>query len=144
MTATWYEEFYVEAAAYRLLNTGQDLACVPCIRQAGTESECLPPLLVAQEMLWSVRQKLGAHMVGVLVLAIAGVVAWKYRDSLSEYVKGNTGPAREKVDELLRTAQQRSETLLDQAKEQISSRLESARGKINAGASETNRERPTE
>ena len=33
-------------------------------------------------------------MVGVLVLAIAGVVAWKYRDSLGEYVKGNTGPAR--------------------------------------------------
>jgi len=85
-----------------------------------------------------------AHMVGVLVLAIAGVVAWKYRDSLSEYVKGNTGPAREKVDGLLRTAQQRSETLLDQAKEQISSRLESAREKINAGASEANRGRPTE
>jgi len=38
-----------------------------------------------------------AHMVGVLVLAIAGVVAWKYRDSLSEYVEGNTGPATEQI-----------------------------------------------
>ena len=81
---------------------------------------------------------------GILVVAIAGLVAWKYRDSLTEYVKGNTGPAKEKVDDLLRTAQQKSGTLLDQAKEQISSRLESAREKINAGASETNRGRPTE
>ena len=81
---------------------------------------------------------------GILVVALAGFVAWKYRDSLSEYVKGNTGPAREKVDELLRTAQQKSETLLDQAKEQISSRLESAREKISAGAQESNQRRPTE
>jgi hypothetical protein len=78
---------------------------------------------------------------GILVVAITGFVAWKYRDSLSEYLKGNTGPVREKVDGLLRTAQQTSETLLDQAKEQISSRLESAREKINAGPSETNRRR---
>ena len=83
-------------------------------------------------------------MLGILVVGIAGFVAWKYRDSLSEYLKGNTGPAREKVDGLLRTAQQTSETLLDQAKEQISARLESAREKINAGASKTNRGRPTE
>ena len=68
----------------------------------------------------------------LLVVAITGLVVWKYRDSLSEYVKGNAGPAREKVDGLLRTVQQTSETLLDQAKEQISSRLESARGKLNA------------
>jgi hypothetical protein len=70
-----------------------------------------------------------------LVVAITGLVVW-YRDSLSEYVKGNAGPAREKVDGLLRTVQQTSETLLDQAKEQISSRLESAREKVRAGASE--------
>jgi hypothetical protein len=79
-----------------------------------------------------------------LVAAIAGLVIWKYRDSLREYVKGNEGPVREKVDGLLRTVQERSETLLDQAKEQISSRLESAREKINPGASEANRGRPTE
>jgi hypothetical protein len=30
----------------------------------------------------------------LLVVAIAGLAAWKYRDSLSEYVRGNTGPAR--------------------------------------------------
>jgi hypothetical protein len=45
----------------------------------------------------------------VLVAAIAGLVVWKYRDSLREYAKGNAGPAREKVDGLLRTVQQASE-----------------------------------
>jgi len=100
---------------------------------------------MACEMLWDGSKNFEeAHMVGVLVLAIAGVVAWKYRDSLSEYVKGNTGPAREKIDGLLRTAQQRSETLLDQAKEQVSARLESAREKINPRASDADRGRPTE
>ena len=81
---------------------------------------------------------------GLLVVTIAGLVAWKYRDSLSEYVKGNTGPVREKVDGLLLTAQQRSEMLLDRAKSQISSRLEGARERLNAGASEADRGRPTE
>ena len=81
---------------------------------------------------------------GILVVAIAGLVAWKYRDSLTEYVKGNTGPAKEKVDDLLRTAQQKSGTLLDQAKEQISSRLETARKKLNAGASKADGGKPTE
>jgi hypothetical protein len=79
-----------------------------------------------------------------LMVAITGLVVWKYRNSLSEYVKGNAGPAREKVDGLLRTVQQTSETLLDQAKEQISSRLESAREKVRAGASEAGRGKPTE
>ena len=77
----------------------------------------------------------------LLVVAITGLVVWKYRDSLREYVKGNAGPAREKVDGVLRTVQQTSDTLLDQAKEQISSRLESARQKVRAGASEPGRER---
>jgi hypothetical protein len=80
----------------------------------------------------------------LLVATITGLVAWKYRDSLREYVKGNAGPAREKVDALLQTAQQRSETLLDRAKEQISSRLGSAREKLSAGAWEADRARPTE
>jgi hypothetical protein len=81
------------------------------------------------------------HMLGrLLVVAMTGLVVWKYRDSLREYVKGNEGPAREKVDGLLRTVQQRSETLLDQAKEQVSSRLESVRGKVRAGAFEAGRE----
>jgi hypothetical protein len=74
-----------------------------------------------------------------LVAAITGLVVWKYRDSLREYVKGNEGPARERVDGLLRTMQQRSETLLDQAKEQLSSRLGSAREKVRAGAWDTGR-----
>jgi hypothetical protein len=79
----------------------------------------------------------------LLVVAITGLLVWKYRDSLGEYVKGNARPAREKVDGLLRTAQHTSETLLDQAKEQISSRLEGARGKVRAGASEAGRGRST-
>ena len=80
----------------------------------------------------------------LLVAAITGLIVWKYRDSLSEYVKGSAGPAREKVDGLLRTVQQTSETLLDQAKEQITSRLESAREKVRAGTAEAGRGRPTE
>jgi hypothetical protein len=75
----------------------------------------------------------------LLIAAITGVVVWKYRDSLREYVKGNEGPAREKLDGLLRTVQQRSETLLDQAKGQLSSRLERTREKVRAGASEAGR-----
>jgi hypothetical protein len=80
----------------------------------------------------------------LLVVAVAGLVAWKYRDALSEYVKGNAGPAREKVDGLLMTAQQRSETLLDRAKQQVSSRIESAREKLSAGAWDADRARSTE
>jgi len=79
-------------------------------------------------------------MLGRLVVAaIAGLVVWKYRDPIREYAKGNAGPAREKADELLRTVQQRSETLLDQAKAQLSSRLGSAREKVRVGASEAGR-----
>lgn len=80
----------------------------------------------------------------LLVVAVTGLVAWKYRDSLIEYVKGNAGPAREKVDGLLMTAQQRSEALLDRAKEQVSSRIESAREKLSAGAWDADRARSTE
>jgi gas vesicle protein len=84
-------------------------------------------------------------LAGFLVGAIAGgLVVWKYRDSLGGYVKGNAGAAREKVDGLLRTVQQKSETLLDQAKEQLSSRLESTREKVRAGAPEAGRGGRTE
>ena len=70
----------------------------------------------------------------LLVAAIAGVVAWKYRDSIREYAQGNAGPAREKLDGILGTMKDRSETLLDQAKEQISTRLDTAREKLRGGA----------
>src|SRR5678815_2068022 len=53
----------------------------------------------------------------LLVAAIAGVVVWKYRDSIREYAQGNAGPAREKLDGILGTMKDRSETLLDQAKD---------------------------
>jgi hypothetical protein len=39
----------------------------------------------------------------LLVMTVGGVLAWKYRDSIREYVKGNVGPdtrlgsARERV-----------------------------------------------
>ena len=72
----------------------------------------------------------------LLVAGLAGLVVWKYRDSLREYAKGNVEPAREKVDGLLRTVQSTAEVLLDQAKEQLSSRLESARGKVRMSGSE--------
>jgi hypothetical protein len=84
------------------------------------------------------------HMLGIVIVAVAGVVAWKYRDSIAEYVKGNTAPARQRVDELLGTAQQKSEALLDQAKEQISSGLGSARERLKAGESNPPGRSPTE
>jgi hypothetical protein len=80
----------------------------------------------------------------LLVLGITGLVAWKYRDSIREYVNGNAGPAREKVDGLLGSIQQTSETLLDQAKKELSSRLESARERVRAGAPAASGARPTE
>jgi len=82
---------------------------------------------------------------GFLLGAIAGAVAmWKYRDALREYLKGNAGPARDKIDGLLRTVQEKSEVLLDQAKEQLSSRIESTREKVRAGAPEENKGRPAD
>ena len=80
----------------------------------------------------------------LLVLGITGLVAWKYRDSIREYVNGNAGPAREKVDGLLGTIQQTSETFLDQAKKELSSRLESARERVRGGAPESSGGRTTE
>ena len=79
----------------------------------------------------------------ILVGAIAAGMVWKYRDSLRDYAK-SAGPAREKIDGLLRTVQQKSEVLLDQVKEQLSSRIESTREKVRAGASEAGRGRPAE
>ena len=84
----------------------------------------------------------------LLVAAIIGLVVWKYRDSLREYGKGNVEPAREKVDAVLRTVQSTSEALLDQAKEQLSSRLGSAREKVRVSGSgalgPTDQRAPTE
>ena len=78
----------------------------------------------------------------LLLLSIGGLVGWKYRDAIREYLNGNVGPAREKVGGLLRTVQETSETLLDRAKEDISSRLERARETIRAGAPEAGRGGP--
>lgn len=76
-------------------------------------------------------------MLGRALLAVAGgIVMWKYRDTIREYVSGNSAPARETIDGLLRTVQEKSEVLLDQAKEQLSSRLESARERVRAGGLE--------
>jgi len=79
----------------------------------------------------------------LLVATVTGLVAWKYGDALTEYMKGNAGPVREKVDGLLVTAQQRSETFLDRAKEQISSQFGSAPEKLSAGPWEADREKRT-
>jgi hypothetical protein len=64
----------------------------------------------------------------LLLLGITGLAAWKYRDSLREYVKGNAGPAREKV-------------LLGRSKSLRA--LGSAREKLSAEAWEVDRGRPT-
>lgn len=76
----------------------------------------------------------------VLLAAIAGMVVWKYRNPLREYAKGNDGPAREKLDEILRTVQERSESVLDKTKEHISTRLDTARGKLRGGGLDARRE----
>ena len=79
----------------------------------------------------------------VLVAAITGLLVWKYREPITEYVRGNAGPARETADRVLRTVQERSEMLLDQAKEQISSRLESTRERVRGDALVPGDGRPT-
>jgi hypothetical protein len=84
---------------------------------------------------------LGRFLVGAIA---GGWVIWKYRDSLREYLKGNSGPAREKMDGLLRTVQEKSGILLDHARDQLSSRLENAREKVRAGKSEEGRGTGTE
>jgi hypothetical protein len=76
----------------------------------------------------------------VLLAAAAGMLIWKYRDPLRQYAKGNEGPARQKLDEVLRTVQERSEALLDRTKEQISTRLDTARDRVRGGAFDTSRE----
>jgi hypothetical protein len=84
-------------------------------------------------------------MLGKLLVLAIGLAAWKYRDSLGEYVKSQAGPAKEKADELLLTAQQKSETLLDRAKERVSSGIEGTREKLSSpGAREADRGGATE
>jgi hypothetical protein len=70
----------------------------------------------------------------VLLAAAAGMLIWKYRDPIREYAKGNEGPARQTIDDILRTVQERSETLLDKTKEHISTRLDTARDKLRGSA----------
>jgi hypothetical protein len=84
---------------------------------------------------------LGRFVVGAIA---GGMVVWKYRDVLREYLKGNSRPARERMDGLLRTVQEKSEILLDHAKDQLSSRLENAREKVRARTSEEGRGTGTE
>ena len=83
-------------------------------------------------------------MLGRSFIALAGgLVVWEYRDSLRDYLGGNAGPARARLDDLLQTVQEKSEVLLDQAKDQLSSRIGSARERIRAGAAAADsRERP--
>lgn len=80
----------------------------------------------------------------LLLLGITALAAWKYRDPIRQYVTGNDGPVREKLDGLLGTMQQKSETLLDQAKEDLSARFKSARQRIRAGAPQAGEGKPTE
>jgi len=76
-------------------------------------------------------------MLGGFILGIVagGLAVWKWRDSIRDYVQDNAGPARTKADSLLETAQQRSEHLLDRAKEQIASGFERTREKVRTAGS---------
>ena len=65
-----------------------------------------------------------------LGVVVGGIAMWVWRDSIREYVQDSVGPARSKADRALRTVQQKSEVLLDSAKEQIASTLETARDRI--------------
>jgi hypothetical protein len=78
----------------------------------------------------------------VLVGAIAAGMAWKYRDSIRAYVKGNAGPAREQIDRFVRTVQDKSRVLFDPATSPRSSRSPSTPDKVSVGAAEEGR--PTE
>jgi F0F1-type ATP synthase membrane subunit b/b' len=61
---------------------------------------------------------------------VGGIAMWVWRDSIREYVQKSAEPARSQADRVLRTVQQKSEGLLDSAKEQIASTLETARDRI--------------
>jgi hypothetical protein len=78
----------------------------------------------------------------LLVVTVGGLLAWKYRDSIRDYVRGNVGPDR--VDDTLRSVQETAENFLDRAKEQVSSRLGSARERVRAGTRESTPGGPTE
>ena len=59
--------------------------------------ECLPFHEVAQEMLCCAGDEEDADMLGrLLVATVTGLVAWKYRDALTEYMKGNAGACQGK------------------------------------------------
>jgi hypothetical protein len=82
---------------------------------------------------------------GFILGAVAGGLAvWKWRDSIREYLKQNAEPARSKADDLLGTVQQRSEHLLDRAKERVASGLERTREKVRATGTGHPEERSTE
>ena len=79
----------------------------------------------------------------LLVMTIGGLLAWKYRDSIREYVKGNVSP--DKIDGTFRSVQESSENLFDRAKEKISAHIGSARERDRSGAwDEATPGRPTE
>jgi hypothetical protein len=65
-----------------------------------------------------------------LRVVVGGIAMWVWRDSTREFAQKNADPARSKADRALRTVQQKSEVLLDSAKEQIASTLETARDRI--------------
>jgi uncharacterized protein YgfB (UPF0149 family) len=84
---------------------------------------------------------LGGFILGVVA---GGLAVWKWRDAIREYVKENAGPAITKADNLLGTVQQRSERLLDLAKERVASGLERTREKVRTTGGGDAGEGPTE
>jgi len=73
----------------------------------------------------------------ILGAMVGGIAMWMWHDSLQEYAEHNFAPVRSKAGDVLWTVQQKSEGLLDSAKERVSTRLESARNRIRPAAAAT-------
>lgn len=73
----------------------------------------------------------------ILGATVGGIVMWMWHDSLREYAEKNFEPVRSTAGDVLWTVQQKSEGLLDGAKERVSATLESARNRIRPAAAGT-------
>jgi hypothetical protein len=73
----------------------------------------------------------------ILGAMVGGIVMWMWHDSLQKYADNSFEPVRSKAGDVLWTVQQKSEGLLDGAKERVSATLESARNRIRPVAAGT-------
>jgi hypothetical protein len=66
----------------------------------------------------------------VLGAIVGGIAIWVWGDELREYMDRRTRVVRSKAADQLRVVQEATETALDTAKQQISSRLQSGQDAI--------------